>query len=126
MIQKNWKFIVRIRESFYLKRLDFFLGKPKICVKWYQDCPMYNNFEREHLDMLPKIVYGKFLTEMIPFYLLISNITEGGGGWGGRNYHPLSENRNFSGTEPPLDLRPVCKFKFVHCGPVENKHDTVE
>ena len=31
----------------------------------------------------------------------------------------LSENRDFSGTEPPLDLRPVCKFKFVHCGPVE-------
>ena len=35
------------------------------------------------------------------------------------NYHPLLENRDFSGTEPPLDLRPVCKFKFVRCGPVE-------
>ena len=33
--------------------------------------------------------------------------------------HPLSENRDFSGTEHLLDLRPVCKFKFVRCGPVE-------
>ena len=40
---------------------------------------------------------------------------------GGRNYHPLSENRDFSGTEPLLDLRPVRKFKFVRCGPVEKK-----
>ena len=35
------------------------------------------------------------------------------------NYNPLSENRDFSGTEPPLDLRPVCKLKFVRCGPGE-------
>ena len=26
---------------------------------------------------------------------------------------------DFSGTEPPLDLRPVCKFKFVRCRPGE-------
>ena len=32
---------------------------------------------------------------------------------------PLSENRDLSGTEPPLDLRPVCKFKFVNFGPEE-------
>ena len=38
---------------------------------------------------------------------------------GGRKHHPLSENRNFSTTEHPIDLRPVCKFKFVRCGPVE-------
>ena len=31
------------------------------------------------------------------------------------------ENRDFSGTEPPLDLRPACKFKFVRCGPEEKK-----
>ena len=37
---------------------------------------------------------------------------------GSRNHHLLSENCDFSGTEPPLDLRPVCKFKFVRCGPV--------
>ena len=37
----------------------------------------------------------------------------------GRNYHPLLENLDFSGTEAPLDLRPVCKFKFVRCGPGE-------
>ena len=36
-----------------------------------------------------------------------------------QNYHPLLENRNFSGTEPPLDLRPVRKLEFVRCGPVE-------
>ena len=29
------------------------------------------------------------------------------GGEGGRNYHPLSENRDFSGTNSLLDLRPV-------------------
>ena len=28
----------------------------------------------------------------------------------GAKWPILSENRNFSGTEPPLDLRPVCKF----------------
>ena len=45
---------------------------------------------------------------------------------GGRqNYHPLSENRDLSRNEPPLDLRPVCKFKFVHCGPVEEKQSTL-
>ena len=45
--------------------------------------------------------------------------------WGGRNYHPLSENRDFSGTEPPLDLRPVCKLKFVRCGPGEKKQSAL-
>ena len=30
------------------------------------------------------------------------------------------ENRDFSGTEPLLDLRPVCKFKLVRYGPGEN------
>ena len=34
---------------------------------------------------------------------------------------PLSDNRDFSKTDPLLDLKPVCKFKFVHCGPVERK-----
>ena len=34
---------------------------------------------------------------------------------------PLSENRDISGTEPLLDLGPVCNFKFVRCGPVEKK-----
>ena len=46
-------------------------------------------------------------------------------GEGGRNYHPLSENRDFSATEPPLDLRPVCKLKFVRCGPGEKKEQKV-
>ena len=45
------------------------------------------------------------------------------GGW--RNYHPLLENCDFSGTEPPLDLRPVCKLKFVCCGPVERKQSAL-
>ena len=43
----------------------------------------------------------------------------------GRNYYPLSENRDFSGTESPLHLRPVCKFKFVRCGPVEKKQSNL-
>ena len=29
------------------------------------------------------------------------------------------ENRDFYTIEYPIDLRPVCKFKFVCCGPVE-------
>ena len=41
------------------------------------------------------------------------------GGGEGHNHHPLSENHNFSRTKPPLDLKPVCKFEFVRCGPVE-------
>ena len=44
---------------------------------------------------------------------------------GGRNYHPLSENCDFSGPEPPLDLRPVCKFKFVRCGAEENNQSAL-
>ena len=39
----------------------------------------------------------------------------------GRNYHSLSENHNFSGTEPPLELKPVCNLEFVRCGLVEKK-----
>ena len=43
--------------------------------------------------------------------------------WGrGHNHHPLLEIRDFSGTKPPLDLRPVCKFEFVCCCPAEKKH----
>ena len=38
---------------------------------------------------------------------------------GGRNYHPLSENRDFSGTEPPLDLKPVCKFPNSKIGDLQ-------
>ena len=37
------------------------------------------------------------------------------------NHHPRSENHNFSTTKHPSDLRPVCKFEFVRCGPVEKK-----
>ena len=44
---------------------------------------------------------------------------------GGRNYHPLSENCDFSETELPLDLRPVCKFKFVRCGAEENNQSAL-
>ena len=40
---------------------------------------------------------------IINFRLLMSNPNYPGGG---RNYHPLSENHDFSGTEPPLDLWP--------------------
>ena len=35
------------------------------------------------------------------------------------------ENRDFSGTEHPLDLRPVCKFEFVRCGPLEKKQSAL-
>ena len=44
---------------------------------------------------------------------------------GGPNGPPLSENRDFSGTEPPLDLRPVCKFMFVCCGQVEKNQSAL-
>ena len=52
---------------------------------------------------------------------LIHALTLSGMG-GGRPFRPpLSDNRDFSGNEPPLDLRPVCKFEFVDFDPVENK-----
>ena len=38
---------------------------------------------------------------------------------------PLSENHDFSGTKPLLDLRPVCKFKFVRFGPEEKNQSDV-
>ena len=45
---------------------------------------------------------------------------------GGHNHHPLSENQDFSITEPPLDLRPVCKFEFVRCGPIKKITEPVQ
>ena len=44
---------------------------------------------------------------------------------GGSIITPLSENRDFSGTEHPIDLRPVCKFEFVRCGPVETNQSAL-
>ena len=38
---------------------------------------------------------------------------------GGPYRPPLSDNSDLIGTELLLDLRPVCKFQFVRCGPVE-------
>ena len=40
--------------------------------------------------------------------------------------HKREENRDFSTTEYPVDLRPVCKFEFVRCGPVEKKQSQSE
>ena len=37
----------------------------------------------------------------------------------GCNHPPPSKNRVFSAPEHPLDLTPVCKLKFIRCGPVE-------
>ena len=37
----------------------------------------------------------------------------------GCNHPPPSKNRVFSAPTHPLDPRPVCKLKFVICGPVE-------
>ena len=56
-------------------------------------------------------------------YFLFS-LTLSGMGWGPFR-PPLSENRDFSGTEHPLDLRPVCKFKFVRCRQVEKNQITL-
>ena len=33
----------------------------------------------------------------------------------GGNHHPPLENRDFFESEHPMDLRPVCKLKFVPC-----------
>ena len=42
------------------------------------------------------------------------------------NHHPPpSKNRVFSAPKHPLDLRPVCKLKFVRCGPVEKDQSTL-
>ena len=40
---------------------------------------------------------------------------------GGCNHHTPSENRVFSATEHRMNPRPVCKFEFGRCGPVEKK-----
>ena len=53
-------------------------------------------------------------------YILICGTFNPNSPGGGCNHHPLSENHNFFGAEHPLDVRPVSKFVFVHCGPVEN------
>ena len=37
-------------------------------------------------------------------------------------HHPLSENQDFSGIEPPLDLKLLCLLEFVRCGSVEEKN----
>ena len=39
----------------------------------------------------------------------------------GGDHAPLSENRDFSGTEHPVELKPVFGFEFVHFGPLEKK-----
>ena len=39
----------------------------------------------------------------------------------GCHHPPLLESRNFSRIKHPVDLRPVCKLKFVSYGPVEKK-----
>ena len=41
---------------------------------------------------------------------------------GGAQLSSSVGNCDFSGTEPPLDLRPVCNLEFVHCGLVEKKN----
>ena len=64
----------------------------------------------------PKLVSGSKRLKALTLIIL-----EGGG----RNYHPLSEICDFSATEPLLDLRPVCKLKFVRCGPGEKKQSAL-
>ena len=49
------------------------------------------------------------------YSLLLTLINVGGG----TIILPCRKNRDFSGTEHPSDLRPVCKFEFVRCGPGE-------
>ena len=39
--------------------------------------------------------------------------------------HLLLENRDISTTKHPVNLRPVCKLEFVHCGPVEKKQNAL-
>ena len=48
-----------------------------------------------------------------PQKLTLVNTGWGGGEVRGGGYHPPSENHNFSATEHPVDLRLVCKLKFV-------------
>ena len=48
-----------------------------------------------------------------------------GGGGGVAIINPCREYRDFSETEHPIDLRPVCKFEFVPCGPVETNQSAL-
>ena len=47
------------------------------------------------------------------------------GGQGRDNHHPLSKKFDFSGGEPPMDHRQVCKLEFVCCDPVEKCQSTL-
>ena len=46
-------------------------------------------------------------------------------GVGGNNPPPSLDNLDFSVTERLVDPRPVCKLKFVHCGPVEKNQSAL-
>ena len=53
---------------------------------------------------------------------LLTLINAGGGGC---NHPPPSENRVFSATEHRMNPRPVCKFEFYRCGPVEKNQSAL-
>ena len=44
---------------------------------------------------------------------------------GGAIIIPCRKYRDFSRTEHPIDMRPVCKFKFVRWGPVETNQSAL-
>ena len=44
---------------------------------------------------------------------------------GGANIILCRKSRDFSTTEHSIDLRPVCKFKFLHCASVEEKQSAL-
>ena len=66
----------------------------------------------------------QFRNRMYPNCGWINCLTLINAGVGGRgDHHPPTENRVFSPTEHRMNLRPVCKFEFVRCGPVEKKEE---
>ena len=73
------------------------------------------------IELARNVPINKFLLKGANNLFIIILLQCGVGSGGGHNYHPLSENCNFSRIELLLDLRPVCKFEFVHCGQVEKK-----
>ena len=71
-----------------------------------------------------RIILGRGLLIQIPRHLplakYVSKYTRQG-----PNQTLPSENRVFSTAEHPVYPRPVCKLKFVRCGPVEKKQSVL-
>ena len=99
---------------------DFFLTIKEGPAFFSQYVRGPNNSEKKN-SFCPPISYTKEPKSSKEYNLSLTLIFPGGGG---PNHHPQLENRDYYETEHPLDLRPVCKLEFVHCGQVKKKNSS--